>query len=54
MKNYKAVIKDSSTNLNGQIIANTKTPSRFKGMNRIDFETATKFISVYNIEIVEI
>ena len=52
MKTYKAIITEASAQ-KGQIVANTKSPSQYKGMTKEQFTEATKSISVYTIEIVE-
>ena len=54
MTYFKAVIIEKTAPGFGRAIANTKSPSKYKGMNRKDFEIATKYISCFTIEIVEI
>ena len=53
MKNYKAIITEETSAQKGQIVANTKSSSKYKGMTKEQFTEATKNISVYTIEIVE-
>jgi uncharacterized protein (DUF3820 family) len=55
MTYYKAVVIEKTAACFGSIIANTKTPfGRYKGMNKSEFTEATKYISCFTIEIVEI
>lgn len=54
MKNYKAIITESTAPNKGQIIANTKSESQYKGMTREQFTEATKYISAYTVSIIEI
>ena len=53
MKNYKAVITETTSPSNGQVVANTKSPSQFKGMSKEQFTASTKYISAYKISIIE-
>ena len=53
MKTYKAVITETTAGQKGQIVANTKSPSQYKGMTKEQFTEATKYISAYTIEILE-
>lgn len=53
MKTYKAVITETTAAENGQVVANTKSPGQYKGMTKEQFTEATKYISAYRIEIIE-
>jgi hypothetical protein len=53
MTTYKAIITEETSAQKGQIVANTKSPSQYKGMTKEQFTEATKNISAYTIEIVE-
>jgi len=53
MKTYKAIITEETSVQKGEIIANTKSPGQYKGMTKEQFTEATKNISAYTIEIVE-
>lgn len=53
MKTYKAVITETTAAEKGQVVANTKSSSQYKGMTKEQFTEATKNISAYTIEIVE-
>jgi len=54
MKTYKAIVTEETAPDKGQIIANTKSPSQYKGMTKEQFVDATKYISVHTISIIEI
>jgi len=54
MKTYKAVIIEKDSGLAGSIIANTKSPGKYKGMSFEQFIEATKYISCFEIAIEEI
>lgn len=53
MKTYKAVVTETTSAEKGQIVANTKSPGQYKGMTKEQFTEATKYISAYTIEIIE-
>jgi len=53
MTTYKAIITEATSGQKGQIVANTKSPSQYKGMTKEQFTKATKYTSAYAIEIVE-
>jgi len=53
MKTYKAVITEETAAEKGTVIANTKSPGQYKGMTKEQFIEATKFISAYKIQIIE-
>ena len=53
MKYYKAVVTETTALNKGEIIANTKSPSQYKGMTKDEFIGSTKHISVYTITIIE-
>jgi hypothetical protein len=53
MKTYKAIITEETSAQKGQIVANTKSPSPIQRMTKEQFTEATKNISAYTIEIVE-
>ena len=53
MKNYKAVITEETSAEKGMVVANTKSSLQYKGMTKEEFTEATKYISAYRIEIVE-
>ena len=53
MKTYKAIVTEETAANKGQVIANTKSPGQYKGMTKEKFTEATKNISAYTIEIVE-
>ena len=53
MTTYKAIITEETSAQKGQIVANTKSPGKYKGMTKEQFTEATKSISAYTIEIVE-
>jgi hypothetical protein len=54
MKTFTAIITEATSTQKGQIVANTKSPGQYKGMTKEQFTEATKYISAYKIEIVEI
>lgn len=54
MTYYKAVIAEKTAADFGQVIANTKSSVKYKGMTKEQFTEATKYISCYKIEIVEL
>jgi len=53
MKTYTAIIIEATSAQKGQILANTKSPGQYKGMSKSEFTEATKYISAFKIEIVE-
>ena len=53
MTYFKAVVTDKTASEYGSIVANTKSPSKYKGMSRSEFELATKYVTCYTIEIIE-
>jgi hypothetical protein len=54
MTTYKAVITEATSGQKGQIVANTKSSGQYKGMTKAQFTEATKYISAFTIEIVEV
>lgn len=54
MTHYAAIITDETAPNNGQMIANTKSSLRYKGMTKEEFTEATKYISCYKITIKEL
>jgi len=54
MTYFKAVITEKTSSRFGTQVADTKSPTKYRGMNRKDFELATKYISCFTIQIVEI
>ena len=53
MTYYKAIITQENSGKKGQILANTKSPSEYKGMTKEEFTENARYISVYATEIVE-
>lgn len=53
MKTYKAIVTESTAPNKGQIVANTKSSRRYKGMTKEQFTEATKYISAHTISIIE-
>ena len=58
MKNtkfYKAVITEETAPaaIKGQVVANTFSSRRYKGMTKEEFTEATKYISAFTISIIE-
>ena len=51
---YNAVIVEKNSPEFGKVVANTKSPSKYKGMSKSQFKKAVKFISVFRLEIVKI
>lgn len=54
MKFYKAVITEETAPNKGQVIANTFSSRRYKGMTKEEFTEATKYISAFTISIIEV
>ena len=54
MKFYKAVVTEETAPNRGQIIANTKSSRKYKGMTKEQFTEATRYISAHSISIFEI
>lgn len=53
MKNFKAVITEKNCSQIGLVVANTKNSFQYKGMSKEEFTKATKNISAFTIEIIE-
>ena len=53
MTHYKAIVTEKTAPNFGQIIANTKSSLKYKGMSKKQFTEATKHISCFTISIVE-
>ncbi|HEY5590668.1 MAG TPA: hypothetical protein VIK55_06580 [Paludibacter sp.] len=53
MPNFKAVITETTAKDKGLVIANTKSPSQYRGMNKEQFTEATKYLSAFSISIIE-
>ena len=53
MTHYKAIVTERTSPNFGQIIANTKSSLKYKGMNKEQFTEATKHISCFTISIIE-
>ena len=54
MKNYIAIVTEKTSPKFGQIFANTKISSKYKGMDFITFSESIKYIQCYNYEIKEV
>jgi hypothetical protein len=54
MKNYKAIISEKTAYNFGQVIANTKIPSQYKGMDKETFYNAIKKSTCFTFELKEI
>jgi hypothetical protein len=50
---YKRVITEKTAPNFGQVIANTKSPGKYKGMMKKDFERITRYNSCFTSEVVE-
>jgi hypothetical protein len=53
MKNFKAIITEKNCSQLGLVLANTKSSGQYKGMNKEQFTKATRCISAFTIEIIE-
>ena len=54
MKTYKAIVTEEKAANKGQVLANTKSPGKYKGMTKEEFTKETKYISAFKISIIEI
>jgi len=54
MTTYKAIIIEKTSNHFGECVANSKSSSKYKGMNKEQFIEATKYVSCFTIQVIEL